>query len=297
MPTMSYIRKRKRNGKIYLEEVESVRINGKVVQKHIKYVGKETDNKTILSSSVSNISIEEIKLHGPLLVLNYFSEKIGLSDILGDYGDELLSLVFAHCIDYKSVNQMSHWFKRTDLNMILNLDKLTEDRILKALDSIADEDDIERIQSEIFEKIKSHYNVDTTGVIYDVTNTYLYGKNCQLGKFGKDKGGVKGRPLIQIGLGVTKTDGIPIFHKTFDGNISDSRTLHDLITSFKKYKITSGIIVYDRGITSANNIKEVKRLKWDTVGCCPFLMLICIYLKNNSFLNYINIYFLKKCCL
>ena len=98
---MSYIRKRKKNGKIYLEEVESVRVNGKIVQRHIKYIGKEADNKTILSSSISNISIEEIKLHGPLLVLNYFCEKIGLSDILGEYSNELLSLVFAHCIDYK----------------------------------------------------------------------------------------------------------------------------------------------------------------------------------------------------
>lgn len=265
MPTMSYIRKRKRNGRIYLEEVESVRVNGKVVQKHIRYIGRETDKQTILSSSISNVSIEEIKLHGPLLVLNYFCEKIGLSNILGEYGDELLSLAFAHCIDYKSVNQMSRWFKRTDLNMILNLENLTEDRILKALDSIDGENDIEQIQNEIFEKMKSIYPLDTTGVIYDVTNTYLYGKNCSLGQLGKDKEGVKGRPLIQIGLGVTKNDGIPIFHKTFNGNISDSRTLHDLITSFRKYKISSGIIVYDRGITSESNIKQVKKLGWETI--------------------------------
>lgn len=262
---MSYIRKRKKNGKIYLEEVESVRINGKIVQKHIKYIGREADKKTILSSSISNISIEEIKLHGPLLVLNYFCEQIGLSDILGEYSNELLSLVFAHCIDYKSVSQMTRWFKRTDLNMILNLEKLTEDRILKALDSIQDEDGIEQIQSEIFEKIKLIYKIDSTGVIYDVTNTYLYGKNCPFGQLGKDKGGVKGRPLIQIGLGVTRKEGIPIFHKTFNGNISDSRTLNDLITSFKKYRINSGIIVYDRGITSGNNIKHVKKLKWHTI--------------------------------
>lgn len=262
---MSYIRKRKRNGRIYLEEVESIRVNGKVVQRHIKYVGREADNQTILSSSISNISIEEIKLHGPLLVLNYFCKKIGLSNILGEYGDEILSLVFAHCIDYKSINQMSRWFKRTDLNMILNLENLTEDRLLKALDSIDGENDIEAIQNKIFEKIKSVYELDTEGVIYDVTNTYLYGKNCPLGQFGKDKEGVKGRPLIQIGLGVTKKDGIPIFHKTFNGNISDSRTLHDLITSFRKYDIKSGMIVYDRGITSGNNIKQVKKLKWDTV--------------------------------
>ncbi len=265
IPTeMSFIRKRKRNGKIYLEEVESIRVDGKVVQKHIRYVGRELDNKTILSSSISDISIEEIKVHGPLLVLNYFCQKIGLSEILGEYGDEILSLVFAHCMDYKSVNQMPDWFKRTDLNMILDLKNLTEDRLLKALDSI-DSSAHDEIQEKIFEKVKSIYKLKSSGVIYDVTNTYLYGKKCPLGKLGKDKEGVKGRPLIQIGLGVTKEEGIPIFHKTFNGNISDSRTLHDLIGSFSRYDIASGTVIYDRGITSGDNIKQAKKLGWETV--------------------------------
>ena len=44
---MSYIRKRKRNGYIYLEEVKSIRVDGKVKQKYLRYVGKEVDNKTI----------------------------------------------------------------------------------------------------------------------------------------------------------------------------------------------------------------------------------------------------------
>ena len=113
--------------------------------------------------------------------------------------------------------------------------------------------------------MKTIYNLETKGIIYDVTNTYLYGKKCPFGKFGKDKEGVKGRPLIQIGLGVTKTDGVPIFHKTFNGNISDSRTLSDLITSFHLYDIGSGIIIYDRGITSASNIKEAHKLGVGTI--------------------------------
>ncbi len=261
---MSYIRKRKRNGRIYLEEVKSVRVGSKVVQKHIRYVGREADKKTILSSSISNVSIEKIKLYGPLLVLNHLSKEIGLSDILGEYGDEILSLVFAHCTDYKSVNQMPRWFERTDLNMILDLDDLTEDRLLKALDSIESKN-TEILQMDIFEKVKHIYKLDMKGVVYDVTNTYFCGKKCPLSKLGKDKNGVKGRPLIQIGLGVNQKDGVPIFHKTFDGNISDSRTLHDLITSFNQYKINSGLMIYDRGITSASNVKELKRLKWDTV--------------------------------
>jgi len=261
---MSFIRKRKRNGRVYLEEVENVRIDGKVVQKHLKYIGREADNQTVLSSSISNISIDHIKLHGPLLVLNYFCKKIGLSEILGEYGDEILSLVFAHCIDYKSVNQMPRWFERTDLNMLLNLDDLTEDRLLRALDSLEAQDP-ENIQKRIFEKVNKTYQLNTDGLVYDVTNTYLYGKKCPIAKLGKDKDGVKGRPLIQIGLGVTKKDGIPVFHKVFDGNISDSRTLSDLVTSFKSYKVKFGLIIYDRGIASATNIQEIKKLNLDTI--------------------------------
>ncbi len=265
---MSYIRKRKRNGYIYLEEVKSIRVKGKVKQKYLRYIGKEVDNKTILSASISNISIEQVKLYGPLLVLNYIAKKIGLLNILGSYGKELLSLVYAHCINYKSINYMSKWFQRTDLNFILNLEDVTEDKLLKALDSIT-ELNYEKLQKKIFATVKKEYSLDTKGIVYDVTNTYLYGKKCSLGKIGKDKEGVKGRPLIQVGLGVTKKEGIPIFHKTFDGNISDSRTLKDLITSFYQYDIQSGFLVYDRGIVSADNIKESKKLGWETICGLP----------------------------
>ena len=268
LPTMSYVRKRKKNGKVYFEEVESVRINGKVIQRYVKNVKKEADSKTILSSPITNISIEEVKIYGPLLVLNYFCKQLGLSEILGEFGDEILSLVFAHCINYRSINQMEQWFKRTDLNHILNLKSLTESRLLKALDSI-ELQNIENLERNIFKKVKEKYKLDTDGIVYDVTNTYLYGKKCYFGRLGKDKDKIKGRPLIQIGLGVTRTEGIPIFHRTFNGNIGDSRTLRDLITSFKNFDINFAVIIYDRGVTSASNIKEIKKLKLDTICGVP----------------------------
>jgi len=65
---MSFIRKRKRGGQIYLEEVENVRKNGRVVQKFIRHVGREADGKTILSCSISEVEIESIKMSGPLMV-------------------------------------------------------------------------------------------------------------------------------------------------------------------------------------------------------------------------------------
>jgi len=55
---------------------------------------------------------------------------------------------------------------------------------------------------------------------------------------------------------------------------------NDLITSFEKYKIKSGVIVYDRGITSGSNVKQVKKLKWDT---------ICGLASNNTLKKIIRI--------
>jgi transposase len=160
---------------------------------------------------------------------------------------------------------MPSWFEKTDLNMILDLEGLTEKRLLNAMDSL-ERLDSDAVQIKIFESVKNQYPLKEFGVVYDVTNTYLYGKKCPMGKEGKDKEGVRGRPLIQIGLAVTKDEGIPVFHKTFDGNIHDSKTFQDVITSFGQYNLKPwGLCVYDRGITSGRNIFDIKALKWDTL--------------------------------
>jgi transposase len=261
---MSFIRKIKRGGKVYLAEVESRRVGRKVVQRFIRYVGKEANGRTILSTSMSDVEIDEVKLYGPLLVLHHLAEEIGLRDHLGPYANEILSMVYAHCLDHKGVNHMERWFERTDLGMMLNLEQLTESRLLSAMDFL-EKSDPEQLQRDIFQSVKEKYDLHDSGVIYDVTNTYLYGKHCLLGKLGHDKEGVKGRPLIQIGLGVTLDEGIPVFHKTFDGNIHDSKTLQDLITTFRRYGLESGTFIYDRGITSARNVADIKGLKWETL--------------------------------
>lgn len=262
---MSFICRRRRGHKVYLEEVENKKINGKVVQRYIRYVGKEVDGRTILSASLSDVQIDHVKIYGPLLVLNHLAQGIGLAEHLGQYGNEILSMVYAHCMDYESINQMPAWFERTDLNMMLKIDGLTEERLLNALDSLEAQDS-EILQRNIFESVRTTYQLKDPGIVYDVTNTYLYGKKCPMGKEGKDKEGVRGRPLIQIGLAVTKEAGIPVFHKTFDGNIHDSKTFQDVITSFGRYRLKpGGLVIYDRGITSGRNLLDVKALRWDTL--------------------------------
>lgn len=256
---MGYIKRSKRKGKVYLSEVETKRVNGKVVTRHIRYLGKEADGKTVLSSSLSNVEVEHVKIYGPLLVLNHIAQEINLPTLLGPYSNEILCMVYAHCLNYESVNQMPSWYERTDLNMLLDLDGLTEERLLNALDSLEAQDAVE-LQKAIFESVLSHYDLKPKGIVYDVTNTYLYGKKCPFGRLGKDKEGVKGRPLIQIGLGVTQEEGVPVFHKTFHGNIHDSRTLQDLLTPFGAFGLRGGLMIFDRGISSKKNQRDISEL-------------------------------------
>ena len=59
---MSFIKKSKRNGKIYLSEVENRWVDGKCVQKHVRYIGTEVDGETKLASSISDIEVEDVKV-------------------------------------------------------------------------------------------------------------------------------------------------------------------------------------------------------------------------------------------
>jgi len=294
---MSFVRKIKKGNKVYLAEVENKWINGRCIQKHIKYVGKEVDGKTVFASSISDLEVENVKIYGPLLVLHHLATEIGLSQCLGPYGDEILSLVYAHCLDYKSVTKMEQWFERTDLNLLLEIDRVTEKRLLTALNSL-EEQNIEVLQRKIFEAVQKKYQLNCSGVIYDVTNTYLYGTRCPLGKPGHDKEGVKGRPLVQIGLGVTMEHGIPMFHKVFDGNVHDSKTLQDLIFQLKYYEVKNRLFVYDRGISSSKNIRDIKELQCDSLCGLPIRgglkKILRKTLAQNTFIHFSNRVHLNK---
>ena len=64
---MSFIRKIKRKGRVYLAEVENRWINGKCVQRHIRYVGRQADGQTLVAASLSQAQVESVKVYGVTL--------------------------------------------------------------------------------------------------------------------------------------------------------------------------------------------------------------------------------------
>ena len=260
---MSFIRKIKKGNAVYLAEVENRRIGGKIVQKHIRYVGKEVDDKPILTGSVERSSVDKVTIFGPLLILDEIAKQIDLAEVLGDYGDYLLSLAYAHCVAPDSLKGMSQWYQKTEISNLLDIPKITYKKLVEAIDSLEGRDG-DKVQERIFSRLKEALSLSPSGYLYDITNIYFYGVCCPLAKKGQNAEG-RNQPQIQIGLAVTKEDGIPIFHKVFEGNIFDSKTLPDILLHLKRHEIKNVCIVWDRGVSSKLNIREAKEMGFNVL--------------------------------
>ena len=67
---------RKVGDKVYLAEVKSVRENGKVKQKFIRYLGREMNGKPIRKAEINNIKIENVKRSPDILAIDCLAKQL-----------------------------------------------------------------------------------------------------------------------------------------------------------------------------------------------------------------------------
>jgi len=75
-------------------------------------------------------------------------------------------------------------------------------------------------------------------LLYDITSTYFYATRIPKVRFGHNKDENE-QPQINISLVVTKNKGLPIFFRTYEGNISDVTTIQQLILDIKRVQFSS----------------------------------------------------------
>ncbi len=235
-------------------------------QHFIRYVGVQSDiNKNLFPKNISELKIDSSRVTGSVIALDFIAKQMGLYDLLGEEAPIIMALVFCHCHDYRSVVKVQRWFKKTDLEKVLGIGEINENRLRKAILALENIDQLS-LQKSIFENLMKLSNEKPSTVVYDVTNTYFSGKCAVIGKMGHDKEGVRGRKLIQIGLIVTQKHGFPIFHQIHPGNINDSKIFSEAIIHLKQFGINDGVIVFDRGITSKDNIFQLSKENWKIIG-------------------------------
>jgi len=263
---MAFIRKIKKGNSVYLALVENYREGGKVRQRTLKYLGKEfQEGKAFKKIYPQEIEIGYVKRYADSIVVDKLAKELSLHDLFREYNMEILLLVYSHLLEGNlPINQIQEWVETTYLGEVLQMEKISTKKVYRALDylSMIDFSDIEdRIYKILRDKIK-----DEGSVILDVTDTYFTDSNGYFGEKSRRGKDGKYKRLLQISLAINKVTGFPVFHKVYEGNISNLKILRDMVFSLKERRGVEEFIVMDRGMGSKGNIGFLEDLGFRVVS-------------------------------
>src|SRR3989344_1252072 len=231
---MVFIRKTKIKGKTYLYLVTNKWIKGKVKQKYLAYIGKEEELPKLLQEilplrklikyDIKNLShsapLELLKIANeieiPKIITDKFPKEWGV-----DAGIASTLMILNYCFDSKSKNELSDWYDQTYLKHELKISskKINRDLLYHTLDFF-DEEKIEDLHKQIFQKAKEKYNLSNEITMYDVTALFFEGDKCELEKIIKENsqyiaGATKNNTIKKLILSINEKD----FHPLDENNL------------------------------------------------------------------------------
>ena len=269
---MTFVRKIKIRGRTYLAEVKSVRINGKVKQRFVRYLGKLTEGDKLIPGKFQRLKIDRVAVIGGTLILKSIAEELEIRDVLNvhtnENGDLLLALAIMHCLNPASLNSAKkHFFKfGVDMAFRVNIEKVNAQKLSSVMDYL-EENTSFALQKRLFEKLCAAYGPPRDSLFYDITNVYLYGVKCGLARRGYGSKRIW-LPQIEIGLAVDRR-GFPIFHRVFDGNVHASKTLQAVMDDLRALGIKNATLVLDRGMAAKGLISSGLKMGFDVIVGLP----------------------------
>lgn len=254
---MSFIRKVKVGKTTYLAEVKSVRENGKVRQKFIRYLGKDLNGKPQKRVLQSDVAVKSVKRSLDVLAVDAMAKELGINEIANKHA---LALIYAHLLENRSINSLETWLKFTEIPEVLGLDTVSTKRLYESLSEVSEGEFvlINQRLTDIFRKLEPS---DEAAVI-DVTDTYFEGKNVAI-KRRRGKDG-KVRKLIQLGLAVSFQNGFPLYYQKYQGNLNNTQIFKDMVFTLREQN--RKCIIVDRGMSSDENIKLAHHLKTGVIA-------------------------------
>ena len=258
---MTFLKTSKKGNTIYVYEVESFRDEEGIPRhRYIRAVGKLDENGNLIPSMrVKDVTVENVKLNGPVTALHKITEDLGLEDILGEYAPEILTLVYSHILRPESLNNIKRaitWIDTDEIGLKL---PVSRKRLEKAMDTMVPE--IPNIERSLYRRINE--KCDLNSIFYDISGIYFNGKNVIIAK----RGHGSDLPQIGIGLAVEAEYGIPLFHQIFDGNVYDAKTFPVILARLKEFAREKCTLVFDRGVASRKNILDALNNRFSVIAC------------------------------
>lgn len=274
-----YIFKKKSRGKTYYYAGESERVGKTSRRKWEVYLGtfenivKTMGDGLLLPDEVSSTPYGLYSAFAATANEINFIENIdkvfpkreqGLS--IGEY---FLFGVLARLTKPLTTNSIEEWYEENRLDMVYPVDPkyLTAQNYWNNLSSMNFEK-INEVHHLLQASISEKYDIHDTYIYFDPSNFHTYietnSEFSEIAKRGNSKHKRFELRQVNLALAVTQGEGIPVYHKTYPGNVNDvtffKENIYDFTNHLKKNGSKETIVVFDKG----NNAKEI----FDTI-CKP----------------------------
>jgi transposase len=195
--------------------------------------------------------------HGHVDAVLTMIRKLGVEDLIASEPSRRRDLVIAMIAERllfpsSKLANTRHWHDTT-LAEELHLQDATEDELYVAMDWLLDR------QKTIETKLAKRHLTEGGLVLYDITSSYYEGKTCPLARYGHDRDGKTGCPIIVYGA-LTDADGRPVAVQVYAGNTGDPTTVPDQVeTLTKRFGLSRVVLVGDRGMLTQTQIDVLKK--------------------------------------
>jgi transposase len=195
--------------------------------------------------------------HGHVDAVLTIIRKLGLEELIASKPSAQRDLVIAMIAERllfpsSKLAHTRHWHSTT-LVEELDVAYATEDHLYEAMDWLL------KRQGAIEKRLAQRHLHEGAFVLYDVTSSYYEGKTCPLARFGYDRDGKTGCPIIVYGM-LTDADGRPVAVHVYPGNTGDPKTVPDQVeTLAKRFGLSRVVLVGDRGMLTQTQIDMLKK--------------------------------------
>jgi len=200
--------------------------------------------------------IEQSIPHGHVEAVLGTIKKLGLDDLIASRRsrerDLAVAMIAERLLHPCSKLATTRLWHATTLAQELRVADADEDDLYRAMDWVlARQDRIEK-------KLAARHLSEGCFVFYDVTSSYYEGRSCSLARYGHDRDGKRGRPIIVYGL-MTDGEGRPVAVEAYPGDTGDPSTVAEQAEKLRgRFGLGRLVLVGDRGMLTQTQIHQLQ---------------------------------------
>ena len=300
---VSFVARRKVGGRVYLEERESYRENGKVKVRFLRYLGVEGEVKGqpekarhILdrlqptgSSRAGDVALlwaiaQDLRIPQTIDIICPHRSREGAATP----GVFLTVWAINRVVHPESATQLERWAPTTDLPRLSGVppEAFTKDAFLFALDKVCDEDPdtahlvdrTDALEEELYRHWRATHPLPPgvrETLAYDLTSVLFFGVTCPLAELGYNAQDVEDQLQVNLGLLVNRSDTMPVSHALFEGSRHGVATVRNMLVRLSRRPLapgdtgSRGTRGWDRGMVSKGHVVAVEEMGWQLICGLP----------------------------